>query len=38
MTPDHVLEKYRKIKNLYESATVEGEKQAAFNQMLSIGG
>ena len=38
MTPDHVLEKYRKIKNLYESATVEGEKQAAFNQMLRLEG
>ena len=36
MTPDHVLEKYRKIKNLYESATVEGEKQAAFNQMVRL--
>ena len=36
MTPDHVLEKYRKIKKLYDSATVEGEKQAALNQMRRL--
>lgn len=33
MTPTDVLEKYEKVQRLYQHATTDGEKQAAFAQM-----
>ena len=33
MTPQDVLERYKKVKTLHEQATTPGEKQAAFTQM-----